>query len=144
MRSNSLNTATVLRVAGLRATSQRLAVLSCLREAVYPLSIKDLRAKFPHIDQVTLYRMMETLSRVGIVTRIDLGEGGASFEFKGKDDHHHIVCVDCKKIENFIDTAHEQLQKKVLARSKLFAEIINHSFELFGLCRSCIKSRTTA
>lgn len=141
MEHKEYGVAEILRRAGLRATSPRQTVLSYLQKTSCPLSIKEIHAKFPRINQVTLYRMMDTFSVAGIVTRIDLGEGSASFEFKGDEDHHHIVCIGCRKIEDFNDTAHERLQKKILARSKSFASIVTHSFELFGLCRSCVKSR---
>ncbi len=134
----------ILSESGLRATAPRVAVIEFLQKCDYPLSIKDLGEKFAHIDQVTLYRMMETFTVAGFVSRIDLGDGVASFEFKDERDHHHIICVDCKKIEDFTDAAHEKLQKKILAGSKSFAKIVSHSFEIFALCRSCVKKQTLA
>ena len=130
-----------LREAGLRATSPRKAILSYLQKSAYPLSIKKMQGKFPRIDQVTLYRMMETFSKVGIVTRIELGQGRASFEVK-HDDHHHIVCIECDRVEDFTDTSHERVQRNILSHSRSFAKIVNHSFELFGLCNVCIKNKS--
>jgi len=141
MGRSMCNPGGLLRGAGLRRTSPRVSVLSYICNARYPFSIKELREKFPRIDLVTLYRMMGDFGKAGIVTRVELGSGRAMFELNDGKDHHHIVCTSCERIEDFSDTEHERLVGRVLKRSRAFSRLTGHSFELYGLCNSCVKSQ---
>lgn len=133
--------ANIVRQAGLRATKPRLALLSLLQTAKYPLNIKELAEKLGTADQVTLYRTLNTFKKAGIVNQIDFQDNAARYEYKDTEhDHHHIVCVTCKKIDDFVGCDYERLSQAVLKQAPRFAEITGHSFEFFGKCRMCISS----
>lgn len=128
----------LIRNAGLRATKPRIAVLHALASARRPLGIRELSLLLSSpIDTVTLYRMMNDFTKAGIVSKIELGRGHATYELRGNDDHHHIICTACEKIEDFEDTEHETLAKRAVKRSKSFSQLTGHSFELYGLCNMC-------
>jgi len=128
----------LLRKAGLRATKPRAAVLSHLRKSPYPARIlaiaKDVRRS---VDQVTVYRTVEALHKAGLVRESNLA-GERAFEYASSDDHHHIVCTHCGRIEDFEEPSHEKLAAHVLKKSS-FAKITGHSLEFFGLCRACAR-----
>ena len=132
------NSADILRKANLRATSPRRAVLSYLGKEGRPLSIKEIKRQFPRIDLATLYRMMETFEKARVVIRVNLGGNYACFELKSVSDHHHIVCTNCNRIEDFADKVHEKIASRVLKHSRSFTELTGHSFELYGLCNTCV------
>ena len=95
----------VVRGAGLRVTSSRVAVLSALREAALPLSHADVAAKLEHLgmDRTTVYRNLIDLAEAGVLRRSDVGHTWR-FELAGGGDEHddghhpHFVCTDCGKV----------------------------------------------
>lgn len=128
----------LLRNAGYKATPGRLALLEFLRKSKKPMSV----AKIVHglrgkkIDQVTAYRAIEALEKIGLVRKVDLRHGHADYEFAA-DDHHHLICAQCGRIEDFQDCGSDILARKILRKSKVFSKINRHSLEFFGTCKAC-------
>ncbi|RJQ33808.1 transcriptional repressor [Candidatus Parcubacteria bacterium] len=139
MRRTMRSAKEALQGAGLRRTLPRVAVFSYLENARRPLSIKELQKRFPRIDLVTLYRTLATFKNAGIAKEIHL-YGGIRYEIiDPADDHHHIVCTSCRRIEDFADDSHSRLAERVVRKSRSFARLTDHSFELYGLCNTCVK-----
>jgi Fur family transcriptional regulator, ferric uptake regulator len=97
---------TLVRNAGLRVTSSRIAVLSALREAALPLSHADVASRLEHlgVDRTTVYRNLIDLAEAGVLRRSDVGHTWR-FELANRDDEHaagqqhpHFVCTDCGKV----------------------------------------------
>ena len=125
----------------LRDTPMRRQVMKVFSSCREPLSAKDIKSKIPGSDTVTVYRTIEALVSAGKAKRVDLGGRAAMYE--GTDrHHHHIICTYCGKIEDFEDCGLSKVEKTVVSRSRSFAKIIDHSFELFGICTSCNRSRS--
>jgi Fur family ferric uptake transcriptional regulator len=57
----------------------------------------------------------------------------AVFELNQGAHHDHIVCVDCGKVEEFMDGGIEERQHAVAKR--LGFEISDHALILYGHCR---------
>jgi len=132
--------ADIIKRAGYKVTQPRLFVLALLESAQKPASVSELcvSLKKQYIDTVTAYRTLETFKKAGIVRQIDLQHGRAYFELADKkSDHHHIVCVKCDKVEDFVGCEYEKLAEKTLKQSSQFKKIIDHSLEFFGVCKSC-------
>ena len=132
--------AEIIRKAGFRATKPRLLVLSHLQKAKYPLGIKEIIESIgrKNVDQVTIYRILDSFKKAGLVVQVDFQHGRAYYELKdAKHDHHHIVCTNCDKIEDFTGCEYEKLATKALKQTRGFAKVTNHSVELFGLCNTC-------
>ncbi len=127
--------------AGFRVTKPRLQVLSLLVKSKYPLRSGEIFKKLKQTssaDKVTVYRILEAYKKAGLVNQIDFRETAAYFEFKDSErDHHHIICVECKKVDDFVGCDADKLSAEALSQAPRFAKIINHSFEFFGLCRMC-------
>ena len=123
--------AKIIRDAGLKATKPRMAIFSALQKSKYPINIKDICRKLRQsgTDQVTTYRTLATFKKLGIATQVDFKHRSAYYELHGNgNDHHHIICNKCHKIENFEGCQHEKLAKKALKQVSHFAKITNHSF----------------
>ena len=132
--------ATILRDAGFRATQPRLALLSILHKAASPMSVKAIAAALgAKADDVTVYRALEALSEAGIVARVDLRHSHAHYELAaGKKHHHHLVCNSCGIVEDVAECPFPSIHNRTLRKSKKFAAVQSHSFELFGICTKCI------
>lgn len=125
---------------GLKATEQRKAVYAFLLKNHTPTSIKTIHTKLlkTGIDQATVYRVIRSFVDAELVKQIDLGDDQAYYEIVDEHDHHHVVCVSCKKIADFTGCDITPLISHALSQSG-FVKITNHSLELFGLCQKCKK-----
>jgi Fur family transcriptional regulator, ferric uptake regulator len=129
----------LLRSRGLKATSKRLAVLAVLARSLRPLALHDI-ANMPEtarITQSTLYRAINDCVAVGIVRSVDLRHTHAHYELATGPEHHHLICTSCEVIEEFVSKHCESIEHEALKNSTLFADIQDHSFELYGTCRAC-------
>lgn len=130
----------VIRKAGFRATNQRIALLEYLTKVHKPESISQIASALgEQMDLVTIYRVVESFVKAGLLRQVDLRKGYPLFEIADAHDHHHIVCTDCGKVEDFNGCDSERLTKNALKQSKNFSMISGHSFELFGRCNICTR-----
>lgn len=132
-----------LRSVGSRATKPRVRLLEVLQRAETPLSIKEIMRQMKNtgVDQATVYRALNALEEKGAVRQVNLRHGHAHYELASDEDHHHLVCVVCGKVENFTGCGERQLTERALKQSKLFAEVHEHAIELFGRCKTCAKKK---
>lgn len=125
---------TLLKNLGMKATKQRLKVLSILYKNKGPITVESMISK-SDMSLASLYRILEAFEGVCLVRKIDLR--GKSFFYEINDaHHHHIVCNSCGDIEE-IDICGID---KIIPWSKKFSIINEHSLEFFGMCKTCAKS----
>lgn len=123
----------------LKATPARLSILDLLAHTQKPLSIKDINVKIKGaIDIATLYRTVETLQSIGLVTLIDFKHGHGHYELATGKHHHHLICESCGKIVDLAKCDITSLEKQAKKIGN-FSQINHHSLELFGLCKDCAK-----
>jgi Fur family transcriptional regulator, ferric uptake regulator len=97
----------------------------------------SLRANGGRIGIASVYRALDGMDELGLVQRVDLGDGVARFE-PAHDDahhHHHLVCDDCGKVEPFEDPALESAIERV-AGGRGYA-VAAHEVVLRGACEDC-------
>jgi Fur family ferric uptake transcriptional regulator len=96
-----------------------------------------LRGEDARVGIASVYRALEGLDQLGLIQRIDLGDGVARFEpaRSGGEHHHHLVCEDCGKVEPFEDSALEAALERV-AGGRGFA-VGGHDVLLRGACGEC-------
>ncbi len=136
--------ASALRTAGFKATRPRLAVLRVLAATPKPLPIREIAKRVgAEADQVTVYRIVEAFAKKGLIRETLLGANRA-YEYAPTDDHHHVVCIRCGRVEDFEEPSHERLAARVLKGTRSFAKLIGHSFEFTGICVVCARSVRTA
>jgi Fur family ferric uptake transcriptional regulator len=130
----------LLREAGFRVTPGKIALLVLLSREDTPITVAGIQKKLKvKQDTVTLYRSLEALAKAGVVARSELGHGHAHYELEaGKKHHHHMVCTNCEKVEDFSDASCEVAIEKVAKKTSSFKVISSHSIELFGLCAQCL------
>jgi Fur family ferric uptake transcriptional regulator len=80
-----------------------------------------------------VYRVLTQFEAAGLVTRHHFENGMAVFELNRGDHHDHIVCLDCGKVEEFMDSGIEERQKTIA--SQYGFEIQDHSLIVYGRCR---------
>ena len=93
----------------------------------------SLRKRQTNVSRATVYRTIDLLVKNNLVRRLDLGDGRSRFENKmGIAHHDHIVCLDCRKIVEFMNEDIEEIQEQVA--KEMGFEIVRHVHQLFGNC----------
>lgn len=130
----------ILRSAGQRATETRIAILQVFQAAKQPLSMEEVveAIRSRKGDQSTVYRTVNALVESGVIRPVDLRHGHGHFELVS-NDHHHVVCTVCGKVEKFTGCGVDGLKRKAMQQVKQFASIDDHAIELFGVCKKCSK-----
>ena len=127
---------------GFRRGGARTAVIellnaeACARSAI---EIEDsLRGGGRRVGRATVYRVLDELDRLGLVARIEIGDGLTRYESVfpgGVEHHHHLVCDDCGRLIPFVDDELERAIHRV-ARRESFA-VDEHDVTLHGSCPDC-------
>ncbi len=124
-----------------RVTQSRRRVLDALaklRRPSTPREIADAVAS-GGCDLATVYRSMALFEQLGLVHRIDLGDGLARFEIADDDPHghhhHHLVCRQCHRIVELADCILAEMESRLATHYGFHA--ISHRLEFFGTCPDC-------
>ena len=135
------HTDAALREAGFRAGGARAAVLDLMSEQDCCASAQEIHDNLRRSDRsvgiASVYRVLEVLSDLGLVQRVDVGDGVARFEpaSPGGDHHHHVVCDDCGKVEPFSDSSLERAIES--ASDRVGYRVDAHEVVLHGECGAC-------
>ncbi len=123
-------------------TRQRQVILEALTSSdahptgdeVYRLA----RRRLPHISLGTVYRNLEVLSEAGLIRKLELGGAPRRFD-RRMEDHHHIRCLRCGKVEDIALEPAAGIERAVEEQSGY--EVVEHRLELLGYCPHCRKHR---
>ncbi|MBT9539231.1 ferric iron uptake transcriptional regulator [Thiobacillus sp.] len=122
---------------GLKATLPRLKILDLFEqsdkrhmtaEEVYRLLTDDGQ----DIGLATVYRVLTQFEQAGLLMRHHFDSDKAVFELNHGDHHDHLVCMQCGKVEEFIDAEIEKRQHRI-AKERGFA-IHDHSLQIYADC----------
>lgn len=136
----------VLRRSGYRSGAARIRVVEALAErdcCISAAALADhLRASDEAVGIASVYRALELMVRLGLVRRLEVGDGTARYEAAqpGGEHHHHVVCDDCGRVEQFSDDTLERAIDGVAGR--LAFRIDAHDVVLRGTCPRCRPSVT--
>jgi Fur family transcriptional regulator, ferric uptake regulator len=96
-----------------------------------------LRAGGARVGIASVYRTLDGLDDLGLVQRVDLGDGVSRFERADPhgEHHHHLVCGDCGKVEPFEDPALEAAIAGIAGGRGY--DVAAHDVVLRGACGDC-------
>jgi Fur family peroxide stress response transcriptional regulator len=123
---------------GLPLTAQRRAVLRALAQRDdHPTAdqlYEVVRHELPDISRTTVYRVLETLLRVGVIHRVS--HPGSAVRFDAHTQrHHHLYCVSCGALTDLVMPELDSLPTPDTGRVGF--EIRDYSVHFDGLCASC-------
>lgn len=127
-----------------KMTPQRRVVLQIFLD--HPgdhLSAEDvygiLREMKSEIGLATVYRSLELLSNIGILQKMEFGDGCSRYEVNTTDPkahhHHHLICTNCGKVIEFEDDLLENLEHDISEKSGF--RIRDHQVKFYGICKEC-------
>ncbi|MDG5807153.1 Fur family transcriptional regulator [Streptomyces ossamyceticus] len=129
---------TDLRQRGYRLTPQRQLVLEAvdtLEHATPDDILAEVRKTASGVNISTVYRTLELLEELGLVSHAHLGHGAPTYHLADRHHHIHLVCRDCTTvIEADVSVAAEFTDK--LRETFGFDTDMKH-FAIFGRCADC-------
>jgi Fur family ferric uptake transcriptional regulator len=138
--------ADLLASAGYRRGGARSAIVELLARQECALSAQEiedaLRASDRRVARASVYRILDELEQLHLVSRIEIGDGTARYEAAGPErHHHHLVCDECGDVLPFSDAELERVIGRVARRVPL--AVSEHEITLHGSCESCASPRRT-
>jgi Fur family ferric uptake transcriptional regulator len=126
---------------GYRLTPQRMMILEAIADSEGHISAEEIheavRAAYPYLDISTVYRTLDLLKTLHLVSETDLGLGHAQYELLSKGLHHHLICTECGEILDFPNLLLDSL-RQTLEKEYDFHSEIEH-LTIPGICRGCNK-----
>ncbi len=127
-----------LRDHGFRITPQRQLVLEAvesLRHGTPEAILVEVQRTASGVNLSTIYRTLEVLEEVGLVTHAHIGHGPPTYHAVDEEVHIHLVCDRCARVLSVpAGTAAEFVSR--LDSEFGFRTDVSH-VSVHGLCRSC-------
>jgi Fur family peroxide stress response transcriptional regulator len=123
---------------GLSLTVQRRLILEAVLDRVDHPTVDtiydEVKQRIPGVSRTTVYRVLETLTEVGVVTKVCSPGAAARFD-PVTQRHHHLVCLRCNRLIDLTDERLDQL--KLPDVRPLAFEIKDYSIHFHGICAAC-------
>lgn len=135
----------MLRVAALRVTRPRVAVLSAVHS--HPHADTDtiigvVREDLGDVSHQAVYDVLRALTATGLVRRIQPSGSTARYESRVGDNHHHVICRSCGAIAD-VDCAVGEAPCLSASNDGGF-EIDEAEVIYWGLCPDCTTARNSS
>ncbi|MCQ6274315.1 transcriptional repressor [Bacillus sp. V3B] len=128
----------ILKRENIRITPQRQEMISILKNTKQHLTAEEifteLGKQFSSVSITTVYNNLKLFVKLGFVKELQFGEGLSKFEWKD-EEHYHIICSSCGKIEDFHYPRLKEVEAFAQDLSKF--KIKNHQLQFYGICIDC-------
>src|SRR5262245_4977204 len=125
----------LLRGQGMRMTPQRLAIVGEIMSTsgyVIPIAvIERVQARIPGVSPSTVYRTLERLEQVGVLTHVHL-ESGIGYHRLADVQHVHLTCARCGAEKELPSTALERLERVIVDDHDFWPDFSHHAIS--GIC----------
>src|SRR5690349_12683758 len=92
-----------IRAAGLRVTEPRKAVFDALRDRPHAKAddvLSRVLTTVPGTSLQSVYNALSDFADAGLVRRIEPAGHPGMFELRTGDNHHHLICSECGRVED--------------------------------------------
>ena len=91
------------------------------------------------VSRATVYNTIDVLLECNLIKKHNFGQNVSFFEKTyGIKAHHHIICTQCKAVEEFEDPQNNDACNNISSSKNFKLEDI--SLNLFGICHLCMKT----
>lgn len=127
-----------LRAKGYRLTPARQLVLGAvagLEHATPDAICAEVQRTASSVNLSTVYRTLELLEELGLVTHTHLGHGAPIYHAAAEKQHMHLVCRVCGRVDETAASVADPLVER-LRQERGFETDVAH-FAIFGRCADC-------
>ena len=123
---------------GFRLTLQRMAILEFLEGNRSHPTAEDIytgiREKYPTISMATVYNNIQKLKEEGYLQEILIEPHRKHYD-PDITPHHHIICIECKKIEDIFTDYRKTIKLPEGIKDKFI--LLDCHINFYGLCKDC-------
>jgi Fur family ferric uptake transcriptional regulator len=125
-----------------RATPERYAVLQAVLESQGHFNAESLYYRMISngikISKATVYNTLDLLQECGLVSKYRFAESTSRYEKAfGRPHHHHMICLACGDIIEFVNGKLERIQEEMCREKKFNPQ--SSTLQIFGTCEKCSK-----
>ena len=128
---------------GFKLTLQRQATVEILLEHLNELLTAEeiymfVKQKYPDIGLATVYRTLEILTDLGIISRNLFDDVIGRYHLKqtvNRHFAHHLLCVKCGQIQEVEEDLLVDVEQKVLEQFQF--QVLDHRLTFHGICKNC-------
>ena len=125
-----------------RSTPERFAVLDAVLQSQGHFNAESLYYRMistgTKISKATVYNTLDILQECGLVSKYRFGENKSRYEKAfGRPHHHHMICLECGDILEFVSDKLENIQETMCAEMSFTPQ--SSSLQIFGTCSRCTK-----
>ena len=128
-----------LQARGMRITPQRAIIFEAIEKLEGHITAEEIYTEVQqvnaYISLATVYRTLELLQEMKLITPTNLGGSQTYFALKDHGPHHHLVCLSCGQIEEFDDALFDPVRSSL--EEHYGFQVHTDHMSLFGLCRAC-------
>lgn len=131
-----------LRARGYRLTPQRQLVLEAVEELQHATPeqiLQVVRRKARGVNISTVYRTLELLEDLNLVTHTHLGDRAPTYHSTSAPEHAHVVCRACGRVTEVPPEAIERFAETLLERYGFRLDV--RHLAVFGECTECPSPR---
>ena len=121
-----------------RMTWPRRQFATMLARRTDSFSAEEIVAGLPALGRATVYRTLRLLVEAGILCKTAMPDGSPRYSLDDARHHHHLVCVDCGRIDEFRHPTVERMLRAM--KTHVGSELIGHRLELYHRCAACRES----
>jgi Fur family ferric uptake transcriptional regulator len=128
-----------LRQSGYRLTPQRELIVEAIAYAGGHVTAEEIfeqvRSRTGAVNIATVYRTLELLVELGLVSCTDLGDGRVCYASVRHGPHCHLVCRHCGRVIDADYALFIPIEEELQKRYGFVAEL--HHFAIPGACADC-------
>lgn len=131
-----------IKARGVRVTPQRAIILDAIEGLNGHVTAEEIYSAVQNVNEyislATVYRTLELLRELGLVTEARMGTSTVHYALKEHANHHHAVCRNCKKTFELPDDLFTPIVERLLAEQRFTADV-DH-LVVMGLCEECARA----
>ena len=125
-----------LRKRGLNVTYQRILIYKHLATTKSHPTAEEIyiqvKSEYPSISIATVHKTLETLAEHNLINKVNAHHDQARFDVV-TEPHHHMICVECKKI---VDVYNDRLDDLPFPKDNNF-KVLGYRIQFEGICKEC-------
>ena len=125
-------------------TDQRRTIATILDSVIDHPDVEELYGRINKVDKsislATVYPTVKLFEELGILEKLEFGDGRARYEDADREHHDHLINVQNGEVIEFVNSDIEKLQEKIA--QELGFKLLGHKLELYGV--PIIKKNTSS